>query len=83
MDNKYVDVGKLELPDKPRPGELVFIENQDNEPTIYVVIETIRQYYKANENDTEVLSADVYVHEVKYSPDQKLIADRLKTEETK
>lgn len=65
LENDYVEIGKIKLPDKPRPGEVIWLED-DNGTRVFVVIETIRQFYKSPEIDGEVLSNDVYVHEVMY-----------------
>lgn len=88
MENQVVEIGKINLPDKPRAGELIWIEG-DKRTRIFVVAETIRQYYKGTETEGEVLSNDVYVHEVMYSPVEQVDdsqrlevkADRLKMED--
>ena len=77
IENKYVEIGKMKLPDKPRAGETIFIETKEG-PKAFVVTETIRQFY-ADGDRAEVLSSDIYVFEVKYSPDE-IKGDDLKTE---
>lgn len=67
MENEVVEIGTIKLPDKPRPGEVIWIEDDEGK-RLFIVIETIRQYYKSPEIEGEVLSKDVFVHEIMYSP---------------
>ncbi|OCZ54317.1 hypothetical protein [Dehalobacter sp. TeCB1] len=67
VENQVIEIGKIQLPEKPKPGETIFIED-DNGIRIFVVLEVIRQYYKSTETEGEILSKDVYVHEVMYAP---------------
>ena len=73
LDGEYVEICTINLSDKPRQGELIWIESK-NSKRAFVVIEVVRQFYKADTFESEVLSSDIYVCEV------KLIADELKTE---